>query len=94
MVLSKKIPQDLQKGIYKLAQNQLNIVSQHEYEHEIAQCPSSVIWISKDCLEISDDEITHAKFFCQGISISNELANLDMKGKLEISQNICSIDVI
>ena len=94
MILFKKVPQDLQKGIYKLARNQLNLSSQCGYEHEIVQCFSPVVWISKDGLEISDDEITHARDFCQDIRISNELADLDMKGKLKISRSICNMNVI
>jgi len=94
MVPSKKVPRDLQEGIYKLARNQLNLPSQCGYEHEIVQCSSPVVWIPKDGLGISDDEITHARDFCQDIRISNELADLDMKGKLEISRSICNMDVI
>lgn len=93
MMSFKKVSQDLQKSIYKLAWNQLNISNQCGYEHEITQCLSSTVWISKDSFEINNNEITHARDCFYSIRISNELTDLNMKEKLKISQNIHNIDV-
>lgn len=89
----KKVSQDLQKSIYKLAQNQLNILNQCRYEHEITQCLSSTVWILKNSFKISNNEITHARDCFYSIRISNELTDLNIKEKLKILQNIHNIDV-
>ncbi len=90
----KKISRDLQESIDELAWNQLRITNRREYEHETANSQSSVVWISKNCLEISEDEIVYAKDCVSDVRISNELADLDMKERLEISQNVSNADII
>ena len=92
MIPSQEVPEDVQESIYELARNQLNADNQRGYEH--ADYRSPVIWIPKDPLGISEDEIAHAKDCIQDIRISNDLAELDMKGRLEITQNVADIDVI
>ncbi len=90
----KKVPRDLQESIDELARNQLRITNRRGYEHEAANPRSPVVWIPKDCLGISEDEIAYAEDCVSGVRISNELADLDMKGRLELSQNVSNADII
>lgn len=89
----KKVPRGLQESIDELARNQLRRTNHCGYEHEAANPQSPVVWIPKDCLGISEDEIAYAKDCVSDVRISNELADLNMKGRLEISQNVSNADV-
>ncbi len=81
----------LQQSIYELAQTQFDVSDQFGYQHEIAHRRSPVVWIPKDCLGISDDEIAYIRDCVQHINISNELAELDMKGRITVSRKIKNI---
>ena len=94
MMSFKRLSWDLQESIYELTQNQLNILNQCGYEHEADHHCSPVVWILKDHLKISEDEITHIRDCIQDVKISNELAELDMKVRVKLSQNACDINVI
>jgi len=91
---SKKVPRDLQESIDELARNELDVTDRHEYKHEAADHRSPVIWIPKDDLGISEDEIAYARNCVSDIRISNEFADLDIKGRLEISQNVSNTDIV
>lgn len=90
----KEVPQDLQESIDKLTQNELNVTDQCEYKHETADYHSPVIWIPKDDLGISEDEITHTKNYTSNIRISNDFADLDIKERMTVLQNIPKTDLI
>ena len=90
----KKVSQDLQESVDELARNELDVTDRCEYKHETADHRSSVVWISKNDLEISEDEIAHAKNYASDIRISNEFAKLDIKERLTISQNIYNTDIV
>lgn len=64
------------------------------YKHEAADYHSPIVWILKDDLVISEDKIAYARNYVSDIRISNEFADLDIKGRLEISQNISNIDIV
>ncbi len=91
---SKKVPRDLQESIDELARNELDVTDRHEYKHETADHRSSVIWIPKNDLEISEDEIAYVRNCVSDIRISNEFADLDIKGRLKISQNVSNTDIV
>ena len=91
---SKEVPQDLQESIDELARNELDVTDWHEYKHETADHRSSVIWIPKNDLEISEDEIVYVRNCVSDIRISNEFADLDIKRRLKISQNVFNTDIV
>lgn len=88
---STTMSETLQQSIYKLTQTQFDVSNQFEYEHEITHHRSFVVWISKNCLEISNDEITYIRDCVQNINISNELAELDMKDRITVLRKIKNI---
>ncbi len=90
----KKVSRDLQESIDELAWNELNVTDRHEYKHEAADHRSSVIWISKNDLEISEDEIVYVRNCVSDIRISNEFADLDIKKRLKILQNVSNTDIV
>ena len=89
---STTMSETLQQSIYELAQTEYDSSDQCGYEHEIAHRCSPVVWIPKDHLGISDDEITYIRDCVQDINISNELAEVDMKGRIIVSRKIKRID--
>ena len=91
---SKGVPQDLQESVDELARNELDVIDQHGYKHEAADHRSFVVWIPKDDLGISEDEIAQAKNYASDIRISNEFAELDIKRFLTILQNISNTEIV
>ncbi|KAL2044420.1 hypothetical protein N7G274_003125 [Stereocaulon virgatum] len=91
---SKEVPQDLQESVDELARNELGITDRRGYKHEAADHRSPVVWIPKDDLGISEDEIAYARNYFSDIRISNEFADIDIKGRLEISQNVSDTDIV
>ncbi len=90
----KSVLWDLQESVDELAWNELDVIDRHEYKHETADHRSSVIWIPKNDLEISEDEIIYVRNCVSDIRISNEFADLDIKKHLKISQNVSNIDIV
>ncbi|KAL9127437.1 MAG: hypothetical protein Q9217_003689, partial [Psora testacea] len=80
MMPSRKVSRDLQDSINRLARNQLKTTNQRGYKHKAADPSSPVIWIPRDVLGISEDEIAYANDCVSEVRISNELADLDMNG--------------
>lgn len=91
---SKEVSRDLQESIDELARNELDVTDRRGYKHEATDHRSPVVWIPKDDLGISEDEIAHAKNYASGIRISNDFADLDIKGRITISQNIPKTDIV
>lgn len=91
---SKEVPQDLQESIDELARNELDVTDRLGYKHEATDHRSPVVWNPKDDLGISEDEIAHAKNYASDIRISNEFADLDIKGRMTILQNISKTDIV
>lgn len=91
---SKEVPQDLQESIDELARNELDVTDRRGYKHEAADHRNPVVWIPKDDLGISEDEIAYARNYVLDIRISNEFADLDIKGRLKISQNVSNTDIV
>ncbi len=58
------------------------------FQHESFRIQRSVIWISDDHFEISDDEILHIKQRYNNVRITNEHADLDEKKRVTITQII------
>lgn len=52
------------------------------YRHVAVRAPKPVIWIPRDSLGVSDDEVQRTKRFSKHIWISNSHASLDGKGKV------------
>ena len=57
------------------------------YQHEALFVQKPIIWIPKDCLGISDDEILRVRNYDSSIRVSNQYATLDDHGKVIITQN-------
>lgn len=91
---SKEVPRDLQESVDELARNELDVTDRRGYKHEAADHRSPVVWIPKDELGISEDEIAYARNYVPDIRISNEFADLDVKGRLEISQDVSNTDIV
>jgi len=91
---SKEVPQDLQESVDELARNELDVTDRRGYKHEAADHRNPVVWIPKDDLGISEDEIAYARNYVSDIRISNEFADLDIKGHMTISQNISNTDIV
>lgn len=91
---SMEVPQDLQESVSQLARSELDVTNRRGYKHEAADHRSPVVWIPKDDLGISEDEIAYARNFVSDIRISNEFAELDIKGRLKISQNVSNSDIV
>ncbi|KAL9121806.1 MAG: hypothetical protein Q9187_001630, partial [Circinaria calcarea] len=51
------------------------------YQHEALSVQKPTVWIPKDCLGISDDEILRVRRYDNSIRVSNEHAALDIKRK-------------
>ena len=85
---SKKISRTFQESIQKLAHNQFTKSNKHGYNHEAIHDHDNTVWIPKDHLGISEDEISNARNVFPGIKISSELAEFDEKGEVKILSNI------
>ena len=55
---------------------------QHAFQHEALRARRPVIWIPRDSIGISDDEVLRTKEFSQHIWISNKFTGLDGKGRV------------
>ena len=77
---SKEVPQVLQESVDELAQNELDVTNRRRYKHEAADHRSPVVWIPKDDLGISEDEIAYARNYVSDIRISMSLQTLISKG--------------
>lgn len=55
---------------------------QRAFQHEALRARRPVIWIPRDDIGVSDDEIRHTQKMSPYIWISNEHAGLDVKGKV------------
>ena len=55
------------------------------YQHEALFAQTPTVWIPKDCLGISDDEILHVRKYDSSIRVSNKDAALDIEGKVTIT---------
>lgn len=78
-----KVPLDFQESIHKFLQRKLDGNQRGYHQHDTADFECPMIWIPKHEYGISEDEIAFAEG-CD-IKISNGLARLDSKGRLEIS---------
>ena len=91
---SEEVPRDLRESIEEFAQNQVNAENRRGYKHEAVDYHSPVVWIPRDDLGVSEDEIVSARDRARDIRVSNEFAHLDIRGRLEISPNVFSTDII
>lgn len=55
---------------------------QRAFQHEALRARRPVIWVPRDDLGVSDDEIMRTKAFSKHIWISNEFTGLDAKGRV------------
>lgn len=69
----KKVPRNHQESIDELARNQLRTTHRRGYEHEVANSQSPIVWIPKDRLGISEDEIAYAENCVSDIKIMQTL---------------------
>ena len=60
-----------------------SVTSQFQFQHKVLLVQRPTVWIPKDSLGISDSEVSQTRATSAEISISNEGASIDMKGKIE-----------
>lgn len=90
----KKVFRDFQKSVDELVRNELDVIDWCEYKYKIVDHRNSIVWISKNDLEISENEIVYVRNYVSNIRISNEFVDLDIKNRLKISQNVFNINIV
>ena len=90
----EEVPRDLRESIEEFARNEVNAENRRSYKHEAVDYHSLVVWIPRDDLGVSEDEIVSARNRARDIRVSNEFTHLDIRGHLEISPNVFSSDII
>lgn len=78
---------DLHDSKKDFASNELDGLVSLAFQHETLHIQRPVIWISKDSLEISDNEVFRIRKYDSNMRISNEHADLDIKGRMTVTQN-------
>lgn len=74
---------DLPDELEDLTPEERDVLVQHAFQHKALRARRPCIWMPRDELGISDDEIARTKAFARGnIWVSNEWAGLDRKGKV------------
>lgn len=74
---------DLPDELEDLSPEERDVLVQHAFQHKALRSRRPCIWIPRDELGISDDEIARTKAFAGGnLWISNEWAGLDRKGNV------------
>lgn len=73
MTPPKKVPRDFKESIDELVRNQLRITDRRGYEHETVNFQSPIVWIPKDSLGISEDEIAYTEDCVSDIKIIQTL---------------------
>ena len=68
--------------IEDLTAEERDILIQRAFQHEALRAKRPVIWIPRDELGVSDDEIARTKKFSDNIWISNEHTSLDSKARV------------
>lgn len=91
---SEKVPRDLQESIEEFARKESGAENRRGYKHEAVDYRSPVVWIPRDDLGVSEDEIATVRNHGSDVKISNEFANIDIRGHLEISPNAANTDII
>ncbi|KAL7270544.1 hypothetical protein RUND412_006744 [Rhizina undulata] len=85
--------EDIADDIEDLSPEERDKLVQHAFQHEALRSKRPVIWIPRDDLGISDDEIRRTQKFTENIWISNEWAGLDGKGKVVFRRSPPDFDV-
>jgi len=78
---------DLHDSKKDFASNELDDLVSLAFQHEALHIQRPVIWISKDSLRISDNEVFRIRKYDSNMRISNEHADLDIKGRVTVTQN-------
>ena len=84
---SRSASTTLQESIHQLARSQLIGLKKHGYSNEAIHNNDDTVWIPKDHLGISEDEISNAEGLYPGIKITSQFAALDEKGTINVSLN-------
>jgi len=74
--------EDIVDEIENLSPEQRDILVGRAFQHEALRAKRPVIWIPRDDLGISDDEIRRTQKFSDNVWISNEYTGLDRKGRV------------
>ena len=73
---------DIHDEIEDLTPEERDILVQRAFQHEALRARRPVIWIPRDDLGVSDDEVARTKRFSEHIWISNEYTALDSKARV------------
>ena len=68
--------------IEDLTPDERDILVRRAFQHEALRAKKPVVWIPRDELGVSDDEIARTRRFSENIWISNEHTGLDSKGRV------------
>jgi hypothetical protein len=74
--------EDIADNIEDLSPEERDILVGRAFQHEALRAKRPVIWIPRDDLGISDDEIRRTQRFSDNVWISNEYTGLDRKGRV------------
>jgi len=81
-----RIGDDLFSGLHDeiedLTPDERDKLVQRAFQHEALRAKRPVIWIPRDRLGISDDEVYRTQMFSKHVWISNEHTGLDSKGRV------------
>ncbi|KAG0644890.1 hypothetical protein HOY80DRAFT_877887 [Tuber brumale] len=74
--------EDIADNIEDLSPGERDILVGRAFQHEALRAKRPVIWIPRDDLGISDDEVQRTQKFSDNVWISNEYTGLDRKGRV------------
>jgi hypothetical protein len=85
--------QDIADEIEDLTPEERDALVARAFQHPAIRAKRPVIWIPRDDLGVSDDEIRRTMKFSEKVWISNEYAGLDRKGKVRYSRSPPDFDM-
>ncbi len=89
IIVSQETAHDLQGSVFELIRNQITTFNHRAFNmNKTYDSRIPVVWIPKDKLGISGNEIANARDHVQDIEISDSLAELNMKGHLKLASQM------
>jgi hypothetical protein len=85
--------QDIADEIEDLTTEERDALVARAFQHPAIRAKRPVIWIPRDDLGVSDDEIRRTMKFSEKVWISNEYAGLDRKGRVRYSRSPPDFDM-
>jgi len=92
--LGRALFSDIKDELEDLTVEERDKLVQHAFQHEALRSKRPVIWIPRDELGVSDDEIYRCQRFSKHVWISNHCAGLDGKGSVVFARGPPDFDEI